>query len=162
MRRNNLYLIRDSTELTFINRKESRTITAPPSATIGDNIIYSVKQVHNLCIMFDEHMKMDAQISSMCSAGHFHLRTADSAECLIHAFITSCQCAPIRHACIYQLSRLHRLQNAAARVVSRTKKYEHKSPVLKSLHWLPVESQIKYMYKLLLLTFKSPRGLAPL
>ena len=24
--------------------------------------------------MFDEHMKMEAQINSMCSAGHFHLR----------------------------------------------------------------------------------------
>ena len=39
----------------------------------GDNIIYSVKQVRNFGIMLDEHMKMDAQISSMGSAGHFHL-----------------------------------------------------------------------------------------
>ena len=85
------------TELIYFTIKESQTITTPPPATIGDNIIHLVKQVHNLGIMFDENMKMDAQISSMCSAGHFHLQnigiirkylTADSAECLVHAFIT--------------------------------------------------------------------------
>ena len=32
------------TELIYITRKESQTITAPLSATIGDNIIHSVKQ----------------------------------------------------------------------------------------------------------------------
>ena len=93
-----LKLSEGKTELIYITRKESQTISAPPSATTGDNIIHSVKQVRNLGIMFDEHMNIDAQISSMCSAGHFHLRnigmigkylTADSAECLVHAFITS-------------------------------------------------------------------------
>ena len=123
------------TELIYNTGKESQTITAPPSATIGDNIIHSVKQVRNIGIMFDEHMKMDAQISFICSAGHFHLRNigmirkkliADSAECLLHAFITSRLDhgnALLYGIPAYQLSRLQRLQNNAARVVSRTKKY---------------------------------------
>ena len=164
-----LKLSEGKTELIYITRKESQTISAPSSATIGNNILHSVKQVRNLGMMFDEHMKMDAQISSVCSAGHFHLRnigmirkylTADSAECLVHAFIAS----RLNHSNAllygipaYQLSRLQRLQNAAARVVSRTKKYEHITPLLKNLCWLAVESRIKN--KLFLLTFKS---LAPL
>ena len=37
-----------------------------------------------------------------------------------------------------QLQKLQRVQNAAARLVTNTRKYAHITPVLKSLHWLPV------------------------
>ena len=59
-----------------------------------------------------------------------------------------------------KLDRLQRVQNAAARMVTRTRKYEHITPVLKSLHWLPVPQRIHY--KILLLTFKCLIGKAPL
>src|SRR4029434_6027042 len=39
------------------------------------------------------------------------------------------------------------------------KKYEHISPVLASLHWLPVKSRIDF--KVLLLTYKALKDLAP-
>ncbi|XP_006822713.1 uncharacterized protein LOC102806180 [Saccoglossus kowalevskii] len=39
------------------------------------------------------------------------------------------------------------------------KKYDHISPVLQKLHWLPVRYRIDY--KLMLLTFKALNGLAP-
>lgn len=32
------------------------------------------------------------------------------------------------------------IQKAAARTCTKTKKYEHISPILASLHWLPVQS----------------------
>ena len=51
------------------------------------------------------------------------------------------------------------MQNAAARLVTRSKKADHITPVLKSLHWLPVHRRIEY--KMLLLTFKTLHGLAP-
>ena len=139
MKANMLKLSEGKTELIYITRKESQTITAPPSATIGDNIMNSVKQVRNLGIMVDEHMNIDAPISSMCSAGHFHLRNIG----MIRKYLTA-DSALLYGTTAYQLSKLQRLQNAASRVVSRTKKYEHITPVLKSLRWLVVESQIKY------------------
>ena len=37
-----------------------------------------------------------------------------------------------------QLSKLQRLQNAAARLVSDVAKYDHITPTLVNLHWLPV------------------------
>ena len=52
------------------------------------------------------------------------------------------------------------MQNAAARLVTRTPKCDHITPVLKKLHWLPVAQRIDY--KILLLTFKSLVGEAPL
>ena len=54
---------------------------------------------------------------------------------------------------------LQLIQNAAARTLTRTKKYEHISPVLASLHWLPVKSRIDF--KVLLLTYKALNDLAP-
>ena len=58
------------------------------------------------------------------------------------------------------LCRLQRVQNNAARVVSGSKKYDHITPVLKDLHWLPIRKRIEF--KILLLTFKCMQGCAPL
>lgn len=57
------------------------------------------------------------------------------------------------------LARLHLVQNAAARLLTRTKTHEHISPVLASLHWLPVCFLITY--KILLVTYKVLDGQAP-
>ena len=57
------------------------------------------------------------------------------------------------------VSKLQRIQNSAARLVSMSKKYDHITPILKELHWLPIHSRIKY--KIILLTFKAVHGLAP-
>ena len=51
------------------------------------------------------------------------------------------------------LTKLQRTQNAAARMLTRTHKFDHISPILKQLHWLPIRQRIQF--KLLLLTWKS-------
>jgi len=55
------------------------------------------------------------------------------------------------------IRHLQLIQNAAARILSRTRKYEHITPVLRSLHWLPVTFRIDF--KVLLLVYKSFNGL---
>ncbi|KAL0147691.1 hypothetical protein M9458_057000, partial [Cirrhinus mrigala] len=40
-----------------------------------------------------------------------------------------------------------------------SRKYDHITPILKSLHWLPIRFCISY--KILLLTYKALNGLAP-
>ena len=57
------------------------------------------------------------------------------------------------------LDPLQKLQNRAARVLTYSRKYDHITPVLKSLHWLPVEKRITF--KMLVITFKALHGLAP-
>ena len=54
---------------------------------------------------------------------------------------------------------MQRVQNCAARVVKRKKKYDSISPTLKALHWLPISKRIEF--KILLLTYKALHGLAP-
>ena len=51
------------------------------------------------------------------------------------------------------------MQNCAARIITRTKKYDHITPVLQRLHWLPVH--LRPTYKVLLLTYCALNGVAP-
>ena len=53
--------------------------------------------------------------------------------------------------------KLQKVQNAAARLVARKRKYESISNTLRELHWLPVESRV--IFKILLLVFKCIRGM---
>ena len=57
------------------------------------------------------------------------------------------------------LAPLQRIQNRAARILIRTRKYDHITPVLKKLHWLHVKQRIKF--KILLMCFKVLHGMAP-
>ena len=58
-----------------------------------------------------------------------------------------------------QINKLQHVQNSAARLLTATSRYEHVTPVLRSLHWLPLSAHID---KILLLVFKVLNGLGPL
>ncbi len=60
-------------------------------------------------------------------------------------------------ACL--INKLQMVQNAAARVLTRTRKYDHISQVLSTLFWLPTKYCIDC--KILLITYKALNGLAP-
>ena len=59
----------------------------------------------------------------------------------------------------YQLEKLPRIQNAAARLILEESKFCHITPLLITLHWLPVKYRIHF--KILLLIFKAIDFLAP-
>jgi len=57
------------------------------------------------------------------------------------------------------LQRLQSVQNAAARLVTGTRRSEHITPVLRSLHWLPVRQRITF--KVATIVHKCLNGRAP-
>ena len=59
----------------------------------------------------------------------------------------------------YQIDRLQSVLNTAARIITFTCKYDHITPVLVRLHWLPVSYRIRF--KVLPLTYKSLNDLSP-
>ncbi len=79
-----------------------------------------------------------------------------NAEMLINAFMTSRldYCNALLGGCSARLvNKLHLVQNAATRVLTRTRMYEYISQVLSILHWLSIKHHI--YIKILLITFKS-------
>ena len=64
-----------------------------------------------------------------------------------------------KNLCKYQLDKLQKLQNFAAKVVLGRSLYEHVTSCLIELHRLPISYRIDY--KIGLLVFKCLNGLAP-
>ena len=95
---------------------------------------------------------MTTHITKLCCAAFHHLHnirrirkylSQDVAETLIHSFITSRvdYCNDLLHGLpAYQLQKLQRVQNAAARLFFVEHKYCHITPLLQKLHWLPIKS----------------------
>ena len=83
-------------------------------------------------------------------------------ESVVHSFVTSGMdyCNAVLFGCTTNvIDKLQKLQNCAARVVVGGRKFEHITPVLKELHWLPVTSRTKY--KIALMVFKAAFVLDP-
>ncbi len=87
--------------------------------------------------------------------------TVSDAEDLVHAFMTSRlnYCNALLGGCpVSSINKLQIVQNAAARVLTRSRKYDHITTILPSLHWLPIKFRISY--KILRLAYKALNGLA--
>ena len=77
-------------------------------------------------------------------------------ETLVHAFVTSKldHCNSLLYAVPkYVIEKLQSVQIAAARLIASSRKFDHITPILFELHWLPISERIKY--KIILLTHKA-------
>lgn len=142
-----------------------------PNIVIGSHTVATTTDARNLGVIFDRHMSMSAHVNKICRSAQFALRSIgrirkylsrSTTERLVHAFITSkldyCNSLMCGLAS-KEISKLQRVQNSAARIVTRVKCREHITPILRSLHWLPIRERISF--KLILLTYKSVNSLAP-
>ena len=88
--------------------------------------------------------------------------STEAAKSAVNALVTSRldYCNSLLHdISLSQTARLQRVQNNAARLITRTSIHDHVTPVLKELHWLPAESRIAF--KMLVMPFKCINGLPP-
>jgi len=88
--------------------------------------------------------------------------TLEAAKTLVHAFISirldNCN-SLLYEASDSLLAMLQTVQNAAASVITGTRKFDHITPVLRDLYWLPVRQRISF--KLAMMVYKCLYGLAP-
>jgi len=130
-----------------------------------------VDYVRNLGVIFDANMSMVKHVNQVCSTAFYHLYNISkirqfldriTAERIIHAFVTTRldYCNSLLFGIPdYLINKLQRVQNSAARLITRNNKFCHITPVLFDLHWLPIKHRIQF--KILVLTYKSLNGLAP-
>ena len=132
--------------------------------TIGKSNVVLASSVHDLGVTLDCHLDMNAHVNQLCKSASFSLRRVGQArryldnattEKLTHALITSK--LDQFNTLLYglsdkEISKIQRIQNSTARLVTRTKRQEHITPVLRKLHCLPIKKRV--IYKILLLTYK--------
>lgn len=118
--------------------------------------------MRDLGVYLDAELTMKQHISRVVSSCFFQLRrlrqirrsageevTKRLVSALILSRIDYCNAA-LAGLPQTTIAPLQRVQNAAARLIGDTKPWDHISPVLRRLHWLPVNKRIKYKLCLLM------------
>ncbi|XP_077994337.1 uncharacterized protein LOC144448062 [Glandiceps talaboti] len=171
MTQNKLQLNDGKTEVLLIRSQFMRIPRPIDSINIGSCSVDLVNYARNIGVTFDDKHTLRKHITITCNSIYYNLRkigrirrylTSEACENLVHALV-SCKldyCNGLLYGLASKdITHLQHAQNTAARIVSRRKKSDHISPVLKDLHWLPVYYRIHY--KILLMTYKALNNAAP-
>ena len=172
MSENKLQLNEEKTQFILIFPKTFRDRNSLPQCiTINGSTFLFSSCVRNLGVFFDQCLSFHQHISHVCKIAYLELRrissirhylTTEATKVLVCAFVLSRidYCNSLFSSLPqYELDRLQKLQNHAARLVYQVSKRERASPLLRTLHWLPVRKRISY--KLSSLSYASLNGLAP-
>jgi hypothetical protein len=168
---NMLKLNQDKTELIGFAPKHKVKSLTKLQFNFDGAILSESSCVRNLGVFFDQTLSMEQNASAITKSCFHQIRnigrirsyiTVDVCKTLVCSLVTSRMF--YSNALMYGVnasivSKLQCVQNTAARLVTRKKKYEHITPTLVTLHWLPFK--FRCQYKLLLYVFKALHGLAP-
>ena len=157
MEQNDLRLNPDKTDILLIHSR-FREGPALDYLQFMDERISISDKVRSLGVIFDKHMTFDDQIDHVCKSSINHLRNlfrirtyldVNAASTVIHAFITT-RLDYCNHLYFglpkYKVKKLQQIQNIAARYVTGARKYDHITPILVQLHWLPVSYRIVFKH----------------
>lgn len=171
MSNNLLKFNQDKTELIIFSSKHQSKNVPIFHLKVWESVINSVTSVRNLGVYFDRHLTMEKQVASIVKSCNYHLCNIGR----IRRFISTAACKTLVNSLVTSrldyansllfgvnkclIDRLQRVQNTAARLVTKTRKRNHITPILADLHWLPVEFRSKF--KILVFTYTSLQGTAP-
>ena len=137
---------------------------------IDNSSLNTTHSVRNLGFIFDEHLTLSDQISSLSKSCYNHIRQLRCISPYLDSKTASTIAAPVVHSKVDYCNSLHynlpksqinclqQIQNCLARlklnlkVVVKAPKSSLVTPILRSLHWLKINERIEY--KLLSLTYK--------
>lgn len=121
--------------------------------------------------MLDPCLKLDHQVNAVCRSAWMHIRNIGK----VRKYLTNADAKTIVHSLVTNkldhhnsllfglnktlLTRLQKVQNTAAKLITLSQKYDHVTPILKELHWIPVEQRI--IFKIALLVYKALNEAGP-
>ena len=166
MESNKLSLNAGKTEAILITSpRNSLADNLPSSITVNNSSIQFSDSLSSLGLTIDNTLSMHAYVLTICKLAYFelrrissirHLLSSSATKTLVCSFVLSrldyCN-SVLAGSPHYLIDKLQRVQNNAARLVLRKRKSDHATPLLSSLHWLPISSRIQY--KVCSLTFSS-------
>jgi len=171
MTRNRLKLNDDKTEVILFGSKVNIEKSQIESVQVGDAAISLSTSARDLGLILDSELSMVDHVSSVVRNCYYQLRILGKLRpMLTRELANEIALATVMSRIDYcnstfwglpatQLNRLQKVQNIAARIVTRTKQREHITPVLDSLHWLQVHKRIDF--KILSLTYACMNKSAP-
>ena len=156
MMKNKLKLNDSKTEFFLVSSPRQSGIPSDISLRIGGSVIDPSPSIKNLAVTFDNHLKMDLQVNSICRTINFHLRDIGR----IRQFIDKETCAhAVRSLVLSRLDygnsllggvsssniqRLQKLQNRATRLVFGVNRRTSASLILRDLDWLHVQQRVNF------------------
>ncbi|XP_075313226.1 uncharacterized protein LOC142373735 [Odontesthes bonariensis] len=168
MSMHHLKLNLDKTELVFLPGKACPF--RDPAITVDDSVVTSTRTARNLGVTLDDELSFSPNIASVTRSCRFLLYnirrihpflTDKALQVLIQALVISrldyCN-SLLAGALASAIRPLELVQKAAARLVFNLPKFSHTTPLLRSLHWLPVAARIQF--KTLVLAYRAVEGTA--
>ena len=145
------------TEFLLVGLPQQLSKLSNPIIHLPNNVTLSpVYSARNLGVIFDSNLTFSQHISTVSKSCFYHIRdltrirnTIDHttactiATSLIHSKLDYCN-SLLLNLPSTQTKRLQLVLNAAARAVTKTHKFHHTSPILKSLHRLKINERIQY------------------
>lgn len=159
MAENKLKLNPNKTEFILLGTKPQRNKLADrfPVDILGSQVRPADK-VRNLGVIFDADFSFSKHVVSVCRSCFVGLRdlrrirrhltksiAVNVANALVSSRLDYCN-SLLRSLSCRDLNKLQCVQNSLARIVTRMSKFSraHMTPVLKSLHWLPIKHRIRF------------------
>ena len=172
MHENKLLLNEPKTEYMILGKASNIRALIKPPLIINDFEILPSREAMNLGVIFDDELTLSNHVSSLCNRMFGQIRSI----CLYRKYMTVEVASQLMVSLVLSkidycnsllaglpdnlLNKLQRVQNCAAKVCLNKKKYDHVTPLLITLHWLPVKERIEY--KVATLCFKYFDGSLPL
>ena len=169
---NDMQVNPDKTEIMIVgSRGQLKRLDGATSVLVGGVQLSWSQSVKIVGVTFDRSLNFDKHITEVCQTSAYHTRGLRH----IRPYLSVAQAAQLGCAIVTSrldycnsilygtsagnISRLQRVQNNLARVVCGAPSRASATPLLKQLHWLPVQQRI--IHKVAVLTFNAMHNCAP-
>ena len=131
---------------------KSFSVSKPTTISVCGCKIYFSSSARNLSLDIRDDMIVELHIKNVYRMAYSelrristirHLLSVDSTKILVSAFVLSrlAYCNSLLSGCPkHLLEKLQKVQNSAARLVLKAHKRDHVSPLLRTLHWQPIQA----------------------
>ena len=171
MAQHRLMLNSSKTDFIVFASKDAAKQMPIQTLRMGETTVEASRKVKNIGFTMDCSLTSEDHINNICRSSFIQLKRLSKIKCFIdhksleifiHSFITSRidYCNSLLYGTKdFILSKLQRLQNSCARLLMNIPRFNHITPILIELHWLPVKQRIHF--KICVITFKCIHGLCP-
>ena len=164
MRSNRPQLNTAKTEILWCSTTRRQNHLPPAAVCVGENHVLPLTTVRDLGILIDNDVSMRSNVSLTVSGCFAVLRQLRSIRCSVSDSVFQSLVvllvmprldygnATLAGFPTSQLRRLQSVLNAAARLVHRSSRYQHVTPMLRDLHWLRSLERIDFTLAVLVYT----------